>query len=183
MISNSALHYYLIKKIIADGFAPENSELGIHFRTSEEKVVAALLRLQEYHGVVLHPNEPRIWVVHPFSLAPTNFYIRSQKGQWWGNCAWCSLGVAALVNTDLSISTSIGAEGKPITIHIKGGSNERGAAGVARQVQLLDQAVQRIGLAAGRIEQFLARSGQISGKGGIVRYLTTQGQEVNAMTH
>ena len=45
---------------------------------------------QEYHGVVLHSNEPKIWVLHPFSLAPTNFYVKSEKGEWWGNCAWCS---------------------------------------------------------------------------------------------
>ena len=121
MITNSQLHHVLIKKIIEDGYAPSNPSLAEHFDTSEAEVIRALYQLQAYHGVVLHPNEPKVWVIHPFSLSPTNFYIKSEKGQWWGNCAWCSLGVAALVKTDLSISTTVGAEGRPITIHLKDG--------------------------------------------------------------
>jgi hypothetical protein len=38
-----------------------------------------LYDLQEYHGVVLHPNEPKIWVIHPFLLAPTNFWLSRKK--------------------------------------------------------------------------------------------------------
>ena len=121
MITNSNLHYTLIRKIIDHGHAPSNPELARHFETTEEEVVAALHRLQENHGVVLHPNEAKVWVIHPFSLAPTNFFVRSKKGAWWGNCAWCSLGVAALLETEVTISTSIGAEGKPIDIHITDG--------------------------------------------------------------
>ena len=121
MITNSTLHYTLIKKIIEEGYAPTNQTLAEHFGVNETEVIQALHELQDYHGVVLHPNEPKVWVIHPFSLAPTNFYIKSAKGQWWGNCAWCSLGVAALLETDLTISTTIGAEGTPITIHIKNG--------------------------------------------------------------
>ena len=120
-ITNSNLHYALISKIIEEGYASSNKELAEHFHTNEREVVDALLALQEYHGVVLHPNKPEVWVIHPFSLAPTNFYITSEKGQWWGNCAWCSLGVAALLRTNLTISTSLGAEGKPFTIQIKDG--------------------------------------------------------------
>ena len=121
MITNSALHYILIKKIIEDGYAPDRQVLAEYFGTNEKEVIEALYQLQDYHGVVLHPNEPKVWVIHPFSLAPTNFYIRSDQGQWWGNCAWCSLGVAALLKTDLTISTTVGAEGMPIEIHIESG--------------------------------------------------------------
>ena len=121
MISNAALHYILIKEIITRGFAPDNDFLAEHFGESESEVEQALYRLQDYHGVVLHPHEPKVWVIHPFSLAPTNFYIRSKTGQWWGNCAWCSLGAAALIDEDLTISTTIGAEGRPLEIRIEGG--------------------------------------------------------------
>ena len=86
MITNSSLHHILIKKIIEDGFAPSNEALAAHFGTNEQAVIKALYALQEYHGVVLHPNEPKVWVIHPFSLAPTNFCIKSADGLWWGNC-------------------------------------------------------------------------------------------------
>jgi hypothetical protein len=121
MITNSKLHFVLIKEIIEKGFAPSNNFLADYFKTDLKSVERALFELQDYHGVVLHPNKHKVWVIHPFSLAPTNFYIKSDEREWWGNCAWCSLGVAALLNTNLTISTTIGAEGKPITITVEDG--------------------------------------------------------------
>ncbi|MEM9326424.1 MAG: alkylmercury lyase family protein [Bacteroidota bacterium] len=121
MVTNAQLHHFLLRHIIDRGFAPNNNDIAYHFETTVPEVEQALYRLQEYHGVVLHPGAPKVWVIHPFSLAPTNFYIKSQKGQWWGNCAWCSLGAAALIKEDLTISTSVGAEGRALQIHIENG--------------------------------------------------------------
>ena len=120
-MTNSSLHYQIIRGIIDKGFAPTVDDLSVIFNTNPEEVVKGLYELQDYHGVVLHPNEPKIWAIHPFSLAPTNFYVQSQKGQWWANCAWCSLGVAALLNEDVKITTTIGAETKQIEINIVNG--------------------------------------------------------------
>ena len=121
MVTNSNLHYTIIREIINNGFAPSIESLSELLNTSETEIIEGLYRLQDYHGVVLHPNEPKIWVIHPFSLAPTNFYVTSKKGGWWGNCAWCSLGVAALLKEDVKISTTIGAETKPVEINIVNG--------------------------------------------------------------
>ncbi|MHA7129287.1 alkylmercury lyase family protein [Algoriphagus namhaensis] len=121
MITNSELHYQIIKGIIENGFAPTIDNLSDILKSDTEEVVKKLYDLQDYHGVVLHPDKPKVWVIHPFSLAPTNFYIKSKNGEWWGNCAWCSLGVAALVNDDVKITTTIGAETKQVEITIING--------------------------------------------------------------
>lgn len=121
MVSNSALHYSILNGIIKNGYAPDNKSLAIELNVSEDTIVKGLFDLQEYHGVVLHPNEPKVWVIHPFSLAPTNFYVQSAKGEWWGNCAWCSLGIAALIKEDTRITTTIGAKTKQIEINIING--------------------------------------------------------------
>lgn len=121
MVTNSNLHYTIIREIIDKGFAPSIEDLSELLKADKEQVVKGLYALQEYHGVVLHPNEAKVWVIHPFSLAPTNFYVQSKKGEWWGNCAWCSLGIAALIKDDVKISTLIGAETKQIEINIIGG--------------------------------------------------------------
>ncbi|HSF54807.1 MAG TPA: alkylmercury lyase family protein [Algoriphagus sp.] len=121
MITNSNLHYFLIKGIIENGFSPSIEELAETLKADKEEVIKKLYDLQEYHGVVLHPNQPKVWVIHPFSLAPTNFYVKTKKGEWWGNCAWCSLGVAALLNDDVKITTRIGGETKQIEINILNG--------------------------------------------------------------
>ena len=114
-LTNSTLHYTLIKYIIDKGFAPSIEDLIQIFDTDKESVIKGLHDLEEYHGVVLHPHLPKVWVIHPFSLAPTNFYVKSGKGEWWGNCAWCSLGIAALVSGDVQIISRIGAETKPVS--------------------------------------------------------------------
>ena len=118
---NSTLHYEIVKHIVEKGYAPKVKELVDLLRISEEDTITALKNLQEYHGVVLHPKSHEVWVIHPFSLAPTNFLVSSASGEWWGNCAWCSLGVAALLNQDVTIRTTIGANGHQVSIHIRDG--------------------------------------------------------------
>ena len=122
MITHGRLHHTILRNIIDKGFAPDTATLAEQLQSGREEVVQALYALQDYHGVVLHPNEPTVWVIHPFSLAPTNFLVRSGKGQWWGNCAWCSLGVAALLNEDVTITTRIAAYDKQVVISVKDGA-------------------------------------------------------------
>lgn len=124
MITNASLHYFILQYIIDKGHAPSLSVLADHFNQDESTVENALYALQDYHGVVLHPNTPKIWVIHPFSLAPTNFLVRSSRGEWWGNCAWCSLGVAALLNEEVTIRTTSGAHGETLEIKIIDGEVE-----------------------------------------------------------
>ena len=110
-----------MQHIIDVGYAPKISEIANHFEVSSESVVTVLNELQDYHGIVLHPNTNEVWVMHPFSNAPTNFWVQSKSGCWWGNCAWCSLGAAALLNEDLSITTTLGAEVKQVVVKVKDG--------------------------------------------------------------
>ncbi|MGE0587164.1 MAG: alkylmercury lyase family protein [Cyclobacteriaceae bacterium] len=121
MVTNSNLHYAVIKHIVDKGYAPDVEALSKILSSDSETVIKGLYELQEYHGVVLHPHKPQIWVIHPFSLAPTNFAVRTNTGLWWGNCAWCSLGVAALLKEDVTITTTYGAHGEKVEIKIREG--------------------------------------------------------------
>ena len=120
-LSHASLHYTILKAIIDKGYAPTVSELSKFFNASEEEIKAALNALQDYHGVVLHPKNSEVWVIHPFSLAPTNFLLIKEDREWWGNCAWCSLGAAALLGGDVLIRTTLGANGQQVTLQVKGG--------------------------------------------------------------
>lgn len=121
MVNNSSLHYTILKYIIDNGYAPSPDVLARLLNATQDEVVQGLYALQEYHGVVLHPHQPEVWVIHPFSLAPTNFLVKSSGRTWWGNCAWCSLGIAALLQQDVVITTRIAAYDKQINIHIING--------------------------------------------------------------
>ena len=110
-----------MKHIIEFGIAPKIDDISKLFHIGRNEIIEALIELEKYHGVVLHPKSSEVWVIHPFSTAPTNFWIESESGSWWGNCAWCSLGAAALIDTDLTITTTFGGESKQVVIEIKDG--------------------------------------------------------------
>lgn len=117
-----SLHHVIMHHLLDHGFAPASNALASLFDVSHDEIARTLRALQDYHGVVLHPNNPEVWVMHPFCTAPTNFTVRLSERLWWGNCAWCSLGIAALLGGDgVRIETSFGAEGTPVTLHIDNG--------------------------------------------------------------
>ncbi len=86
--------------IFNNGFAPGTLELANVLRSTESEVETGLKQLADNHALVLHPNSFNIWVAHPFALFPTLFWVESANKKWWGNCAWCSLGIAAMTKTD-----------------------------------------------------------------------------------
>ena len=45
--------------------------------------------------------------------------------KWWGNCAWCSLGIAVLAGTRCSITTTLGAEGEQVRLTVEDGRVDR----------------------------------------------------------
>jgi hypothetical protein len=121
LLNHSTLHFHIMQSFVDTGTAPTIDEMATAFAVSTSELTAALGDLQDYHGVVLHPKSKEVWVMHPFSAAPTNFFIKANHCCWWGNCAWCSMGAAALLKCDLSITTTTGAESKQLVIHVKDG--------------------------------------------------------------
>ena len=116
----AGLHHAVITSVVENGFAPSITSLAELFNCSRKKIRSSLKELQEYHGVVLHENSDEIWVIHPFSLAPTNFLVRQGGQDWWGNCGWCSLGIATLVGGRVEIITTLGADDRQVVIEVEG---------------------------------------------------------------
>lgn len=118
---DSLVHAKVIRHFLDYGFAPDVAALADQCACSEDIIRGSLGILQQEHGLILHPDSDRIWVAHPFATQSTNFWITSGRQSWWGNCIWCALGVAALVQKDIVIETRIGGEIKPVSIHITDG--------------------------------------------------------------
>ena len=117
-LTHSKLHHHVMTHFIEKGRAPTVNALVSVFQVEKIEMENALKSLQEYHGVVLHPASCEIWAMHPFSNAPTQFWIESVGQGWWGNCAWCALGAAALLERDVTVTTTLGGEAKQIVIKI-----------------------------------------------------------------
>jgi hypothetical protein len=120
-LTHAHLHHTILKHVVERGCAPGIAALAETFGQDAVDVRAALIALQAYHGVVLHPHNAEVWVIHPFSLAPTNFLLRKGDRAWWGNCAWCSLGAASLLGGDVTITTTLGADGEQVRLRVEGG--------------------------------------------------------------
>lgn len=125
LLNHSTLHCHIMQSFVDTGTAPTIDEMASAFQVSTNELTAALENLQDYHGVVLQPKSKEVWVMHPFSAAPTNFFIKADHCCWWGNCAWCSMGAAALLKCDLSITTTAGAEAKQLIVRVKNAQLEQ----------------------------------------------------------
>ena len=114
-------HTAIIQQLLITGQCPNRSQLASQLHTTEEDVTARLCRLEQTHGIVLHPHEPEPWVIHPFSTTPTLHWVDSGTRSWWAPCIWCALGIATLASGYVQIHTRIGAENKPLVINVEGG--------------------------------------------------------------
>lgn len=115
------LHYEIIRGIVDRCLVPSHEQLQERLTCSEHELEAAFEQLATEHGVVLHPNSTSVWAIHPFSLAPTPFLVESGQKKWWGNCAWCSLGIAVLIDEPCVITTTLGAEGEQVRLTVQNG--------------------------------------------------------------
>ncbi|KAL7758331.1 hypothetical protein ACKLNR_012858 [Fusarium oxysporum f. sp. zingiberi] len=120
-MDNSSLHEAIISSFLTTQRAPTVSEIATRFQCNEATARQGLQSLADYHGVVLHPNSDEVWVAHPFSAAPTTCIVSSGERKWWGNCAWCSLGVMQLAGRTATLTTRLGAIGDEVTIRIEDG--------------------------------------------------------------
>lgn len=120
-MNNSSLHAAIISSFLNSQRAPTIREIASRFGCTEADARQGLLELAEYHGVVLQPKSDEIWVAHPFSAAPTTCVVTSGARKWWGNCAWCSLGVAQLAGGTATIETRAGAIDDVVTVRIENG--------------------------------------------------------------
>jgi hypothetical protein len=120
-LDHGSLHHAILSHLVARGYPPTIDALATHFGRARDEVAAALRALHEYHGVVLHPVSGEVWTIHPFATAPTNFWVQTPNGQWWGNCAWCAMGIVALTGNAAVVTTTLGAESRQVTVHVDDG--------------------------------------------------------------
>ncbi len=115
----NSIRYQVNRFIFDNGFAPTTDQLSKLLDIDRSEIENGLTALQDNHAIVLHPNSFDIWVAHPFALFPTLFWVKTADKQWWGNCPWCSFGIASLTKTDTNIFTKLKGQHEPLKIEIK----------------------------------------------------------------
>lgn len=120
-MNDASLHEAIISGFLEQQRPPTVLEIAKRFRCDEAQARQALRALADNHGVVLHPHSDEVWIAHPFSTAPTTCVVKSGTRKWWGNCAWCSLGLAHLAGGSATIETRLGAMEDHAVIRIENG--------------------------------------------------------------
>ena len=115
------VRFHINRFVFDNGYAPTSLYLAQQLNVGEEIINNELKKLADNHALVLHPNSFKIWVAHPFALFPTLFWVKCADKTWWGNCVWCSLGIASLTKANTSIFTRIKGEEESIQIDIVDG--------------------------------------------------------------
>src|SRR5713101_4997634 len=107
-MSDGILRAAITHHFLETGRAPDAAELAARAGADEADVDAGLERLARRRSLVLRPAGREILTAHPFSAAPTSCWVTSKHRGWWGACAWCALGIAALVGDETRIVSRLG---------------------------------------------------------------------------
>lgn len=120
-MDHSSLHEFIISSFLKNQRPPTARDIATRFESDATTARQGLRALADYHGVVLHPQSDEVWVAHPFSAAPTTCIVTSGHRKWWGNCAWCSLGVMHLAGGTSTLTTRTGAIGDEVSVTVRDG--------------------------------------------------------------
>jgi len=113
---------YQIYRFFADQCrAPSARELADLLNAEQEEVRASFHKLHESHMIFLEPGTDTIRMANPFSAIPTKFKVLSGNREWWANCAWDSLGIAAALNIDVQIEASYPDIEETVRLQVKNG--------------------------------------------------------------
>jgi hypothetical protein len=115
------VHYQIIHGFVTQYHAPSAVQVAAQLGVSTEEVVESFRRLQDAHGLALHPQSTAIWVAPPFSASPTGVWVASGTRGWWAPCIWCALGISVLAAPDATVHVRLGGESKETRIVLCGG--------------------------------------------------------------
>lgn len=111
-----------IYRFLADhGTAPSYQHIASVLYADPENVQAAFHKLHERHMIFLEPSTAAIRMANPFSAIPTSFKVTSGNKQWWANCAWDSLGIAAALHMDVQITAGYPDNEETVELQVKRG--------------------------------------------------------------
>lgn len=102
---------------IEDCRIPTIEMLSEALEASEQDVRQSLRRLAHAHMLVLQDNG-EILMANPFSAVPTPFVVSARGKQWYANCIWDGMGVAAMLGDDAVIDASCGCCGTSMRLAV-----------------------------------------------------------------
>lgn len=118
----SVVRLQVYRHFVEHGRAPSAGDLASALRLTAGDVEQACLRLAEAHAIALDPKTKSIRMAHPFSGVPTRYPVEAGGVSYWANCAWDTLGIAALLRADTRAAAQCADCGEPLDLSVRNGS-------------------------------------------------------------
>jgi hypothetical protein len=115
------IRVFIYDWIVAHGEPPHTEDIGAHIGKSAHEARDAIANLNIGKTVLCHPASGEIWMAGPFAASETPYRVVGAQASWFANCAWDSLGIAAIVNEDVVVETSCADCGDPMRLRVKHG--------------------------------------------------------------
>ena len=115
------IRYQIYRSFADECRAPSCQALARSLDLAEAAVRQSFHKLHVRHMIFLEPGSDAIRMANPFSAIPTRFKVRSGSKEWWANCAWDSLGIAAALNIDAQIVAAYPEAPDTVDFQVKAG--------------------------------------------------------------
>jgi len=119
---DGSVHHQVVATFVRSGYPPTVDDIAAALAVSPELVEAALRRLHDGHGLVLHPDSAAVWIAHPFSASPTAVWVAAGARGWWAPCMWCATGIATLAAPTSTIHVRYAGERDEARIELRDGA-------------------------------------------------------------
>ena len=106
--------------------APAIEEVADALGTDAGQILQAYEKLAEEHVIVLQQDMRELRMAMPFSAIETTFRVYIGDFEWFANCAWDALGIAAMLSRDTRIDARCPVADDDLRLHVKSGELDPG---------------------------------------------------------
>jgi hypothetical protein len=106
---------------VANARPPSIAEMARKFNISNDEIRDAYNRLNAAHHIFLEPGTDTIRMAHPLSAVITDYRVQVDNRWLYANCAWDSLGIAAMCHTDAHMEATLPLSRETVTYRIQDG--------------------------------------------------------------
>jgi hypothetical protein len=106
------------RRFVGDGRPPGLGGLADELGLPPEEAEASFRRLEAGHVLVFAPGTLDVWMANPLSAVPTDFWVETPRGGFWGTCVWDGFGVVAMLGGDGVVFTHCPCCNDPMELRV-----------------------------------------------------------------
>ncbi len=116
-----ALRKYVFDHFFELSSAPTLEEAMQHFALSRKEAFSGFKGLESEHHILLVPGTQRILMANPYSAVTTPFRVRVGDKRYFANCAWDTVSMHVMLDTDARVESYCHHCAEPIEISLSQG--------------------------------------------------------------